>query len=514
VGYQISDIRCASRISNPASLFSTAMSKRTCAILSGPLLFLLMWMWNPFALEPAAAKTSGVVLWMLVWWVSEAVPMAITSILPIILFPILGILSIEKACTPYGNKFVFLFLGGFIIALAMEKWNLHRRLSLNIVNFTGSSADRIIFGFFLASYLLSMWISNTATALMMFPIASSVVALLVSPHPSPLGERSEVRSGIRNFSLCIMLSIAYGANIGGIATLVGTPPNAAMAGLLSDKFATEVSFFDWMKIALPFSFVLLILSYLLLVKVIFPNRLGRFELGHEIVQQELRLLGKWTAQEKRVFVVFVSTAMLWIFQEPFNNLLHADFIQHYVKNESIEFTDVGIAITAGLLLFLVPSKSFKSKPLLEWKDSERLPWGILLMFGGGMALATAFDISGLDDAVANQMNTLDKSNLVLFGIILCGVGLLLTALMSNLAMVNIFVPIVVVLAISAGKSPELFAIPVTIAASCDFMFPMSTPPNAIAYSSGYVRATDMLRAGVVLNLLSWVLLAVMVYITF
>jgi len=493
------------------------MSKRTIAIISGPLLFLLMWMWNPMALEPAAAKTSGVVLWMLMWWVSEAVPMAITSVLPIILFPLLGILSIEKACAPYGNKFVFLFLGGFIIALAMEKWNLHRRLSLNIVNFTGSSADKIILGFFLASYLMSMWISNTATALMMFPIASSVVTLLVNeqgndltPGPSPNGEGS----GIRNFSMCVMLSIAYGASIGGIATLVGTPPNAAMAGLLSDKFATEVTFFDWMKIALPFSFVLLILSYLLLVKVIFPNRLGRFELGHEIVQQELRLLGKWTAQEKRVFVVFIATALLWICQEPLNNLLHSGFIQQYVKNESIEFTDVGIAITAGLLLFLVPSASFKSKPLLEWKDSERLPWGILLMFGGGMALATAFDTSGLDEAVANQMNALDKSNLVLFGIILCGVGLLLTALMSNLAMVNIFVPIVAVLAISAGKSPELFAIPVTIAASCDFMFPMSTPPNAIAYSSGYVRATDMLRAGVVLNLLSWILLAVMVYITF
>lgn len=472
-------------------------SSKTIPLLLGPLLFALLWIGNPFGLDHAACKVVGVVVWMLIWWISEAVPMAITSLLPIMLFPLLGVMSLEKTCLSYSNRFVFLFLGGFIIALAMEKWNLHRRLALNIVSRTGTGANRIILGFFLASYLISMWISNTATTLMMLPIAASVVTLLVN-------EGDLVNKGVRNFSLTLMLGIAYGSSIGGIATLVGSPPNSSMAGILNNEpFHHPVSFFEWMKLGLPFSLALLLIAYWVMVKLIFPNKLGKFPLAGELVKTELASLGKWSSAEKRVFIVFVSTALLWIAQEPFATLL---------KPFGIEFTDTAIAIIAGSVLFVIPTKTRMQDPILQWRDTEKLPWGILLMFGGGMSLAAAFDSSGLVKTITGLMSGLDQSNSFLFLVILCGMGLVLTALMSNIAMVNIFVPVVAALAIGSGKSPELFAIPVTIAASCDFMFPMSTPPNAIVYSSGYVKSADMFKAGLVLNLISFLLLIALVYL--
>ena len=465
---------------------------RYLSILLGPFLFALSWIIQPAGLDVAQAKVLGVVAWMLTWWIAEVVPMGVTSLLPILLFPFLGVLSLEKTCISYSNRYVFLFLGGFLIALAMEKWNLHRRLALTIVNRTGTSANHIIFGFMLASYFISMWISNTATTLMMLPIAGSVVMLLVNdPKPS---------RGTRNFSTALMLSIAYGASIGGIATLVGSPPNASMAGILDKSFNQTVSFFDWMKWGLPFSLALLLLAYVIMVKVVFPNRLGRFELGQTVISSELALLGKWRHEEKVVFGIFAATALLWMVQEP---------IAQVLKPMGIEFSDTAIAVAMGCLLFLLPDSTGRS-PLLEWRDTEKLPRGILLMFGGGMSLAVAFDQSGLVGVITRHMTSVNTGNQFLFVTMLCAVGLVITALMSNIAMVNIFVPVVASLAVGSGVSPEVFAIPVTIAASCDFMFPMSTPPNAIAYSSGYIRSRDMLKAGVLLNLLSLLLLMLLV----
>jgi sodium-dependent dicarboxylate transporter 2/3/5 len=457
------------------------------ALLGGPAVFLLLTLVQPFGLEPAAAKTLGVISWMLVWWITECLPMGATSLLPIALFPLLGVMSIEKTCVSFGNKYVFLFMGGFIIALAMEKWNLHRRLALSIVKLTGVGADRIILGFFAASFIISMW------------IAASVVNLLLHEDKKLHGKKE------KNFALTLMLAIAYGSSIGGIATLVGSPPNAAMAGILSnDTFHSNVSFFDWFAIGFPFSVALFILSYLLLVKVIFPNRLGKFELGNQIITSELEKLGKWKPQEKAIFVVFITTAIMWIIQDP---------LAQWLKPMGIELTDVGIAIIAGLSLFLIPTAKNSSERLLEWKDTEKLPWGVLLMFGGGMALAEGFKTSGLINKISTWIGVVDQSNLFLFVSMLCLIGLILTALMSNLAMVNIFVPIVAMLAVNANINPAFFAIPVTIAASCDFMFPMSTPPNAIAYSSGYIKAADMFKAGLVLNILSLILLMAAIALT-
>lgn len=472
-------------------------SKEKTYLLLGPLLcFGLIWL-NPFQLEHNAAGVLGVVLWMLLWWITEVVPMAVTALLPIIIFPMMGIMTLEKTCLSYSNRFVFLFLGGFLIALAMEKWNLHRRLALSIVHKTGTSADRIIFGFLAASYLISMWISNTATTLMMLPIGYSVVKLLVSDNADLTSK------GVKNFSMTLMLCIAYGSSIGGIATLVGSPPNASMAGILDKSFDTSISFFDWMKIGLPFSVLLLLISYLLLVKVIFPNRLGKFDVGKDLITEELQKLGRWADEEKKIFFLFILTACLWIVQGPVSQL---------IKPLNIEFTDTTIALIAGCILFLIPSRSNPKKFILEWRDTEKLPWGVLLMFGGGMSLAEAFSTSGLVDQITGAISQFETSNLFLFVSLLCAVGLVLTALMSNIAMVNLFVPVVASLAIGIGQSPESFAIPVTIAASCDFMLPMSTPPNAIVYSSGYIKSKDMLKAGFVLNVISLILLMMLVWI--
>lgn len=471
--------------------------KKALATFSGPLLFILLTLFPLPLGSVLMSKVIGVILWMLIWWITEVIPMGATSLLPIAVFPITGILSIDKTCLAYGNKYVFLFMSGFVIALAMERWQLHRRLALSIVKKTGVGANRIILGFYTASFLISMWISNTATALMMFPIATSVIALLLHQDHKLHGKKE------KNFALALMLSIAYGSSIGGIATLVGSPPNAAMAGILSaEPFNQTVAFFDWFKLGLPFSIALYFISYLLLVYVIFPNKLGKFELGTKLIDQELASLGKWSIEEKRVFIVFISTALLWIFQQQISSLIPKDVAQ---------ISDVGIGIIAALSFFLIPSKNEKGQALLSWKDTERLPWGVLLMFGGGLALSEAFKESGLIHLVTESMTNMDKSNLFFFVTVLCFVGLILTALMSNLAMVNIFVPIVAALAVGAGIDPMLFAIPVTISASCDFMFPMSTPPNAIAYSSGHIKAADMFRAGILLNILSLILLAILIY---
>ncbi len=460
-------------------------------LLGGPMMFLLILFWNPFSLDIIQNRVLACVGWMLVWWISEVVPMAVTSLLPIILFPLLNILSIEKTCLSYSNRFIFLFLGGFMLALAMEKWNLHRRLALNIVKKTGTSADRIILGFFIATFLISMWISNTATTLMMFPIATSVVALLVSK------EAIASNKGARNFALTMMFAIAYGSNIGGISTLIATPPNTAMAGILSKSFGYEVTFFEWLKIGFPFALIFLFLAYFVLVKIIFPNKLGNFKLGHETITNELNALGTWNKAEVRVFIIFAFTALMWIIQDPISAVL---------KKNGIQYTDTTIAVVSIFLLFIISSGQGKHAPLLKWKDTEKLPWGVLLMFGGGMSLAEGFTTSGLADQISLHMSGLDKSNMFLYLSGLCLTGIVMTALMSNIAMVNFFIPVVGALAVSMDVPPVLFAIPVTMASSCDFMFPMGTPPNAIAYSSGYIKSVDMLRGGIVLNILALLLL--------
>lgn len=475
-------------------LINTALVKRI-SLLLGPLLLLVSLTLGSFFVSFSQSVLLGVMLWMLWWWISETVPVGVTSLLPLVIMPFTGILNLEQTCIAYGNRFVFLFLGGFILAQAMEKTGLHKRLSLMIVMRTGSKPNHIILGFLLASFLISMWISNTATTMMMLPIAATSVKMILEQHKVSFKERPD------RFASSVLLAIAYGASIGGIATLIGSPPNAAMAGILQKSYGLEVTFWRWFSVGFPFAIALLILTYFLMVKWILPNYMQRAAEAHIVISSEYRQLGPWRSDERRVLVLFILTALTWMSQTWI-----AQGLQHF----GMHWSDTSTAVLTAVLLFLIPSGNGNTS-ILQWKDTRDLPWDILLMFGAGMALAVAFEQSGLANILALQLKPTDGISVYLYLTMLCGVGLVITALMSNIAMVNMFVPITAAIAVSLNLSPEYFAIPVTMAASCDFMFPMSTPPNAIAFSSGYIPARLMFRTGIWVNLISWFLLSVMLY---
>jgi sodium-dependent dicarboxylate transporter 2/3/5 len=429
---------------------------------------------------------------MLWWWISEAIPMAVTALVPILIFPMANVMGMEKVVVPYADKFVFLFLGGFLLALAIEKHGLHKRIAFRLLDLAGNRKARILLAVMLSSYALSMWISNTATAMMLIPIAASVAHLFAEHH------------GEAKFKRALVLGVAYAASIGGMATLIGTPPNVAAAGIVKEQFGEEISFLEWMKYGVPFSFVLLMLVFVLLSKLHFKKG-ESIQGAHEELHQIRSSMGTITFAERRVLAVFGVAVICWIFQSPISDLL-----------KTPAFNDTWIALACGLSLFFIPNKSKepneRSGSLLEWVDTEKLSWGVLLMFGGGLALSLAFKEVGLLERLSQWLSVVNVGSSTTYLIMLCGIGLLLTALMSNLAMVTLFVPIVGVLAQQQGFSPAAWAIPVTLAASCDFMFPMSTPPNAIAYGTGWVKAKDMFTIGIIVNLISFLLLVGLVIV--
>jgi len=457
---------------------------RIFGLIAGPLVFLLALPFRPDSLEPDAWKVICMAVLMLIWWISEAVPLAVTALLPVLLLPILGVMSVTHAGAPYASDIVFLFLGGFILAIGIEKWNLHRRIALNIVRMTGTASNRIILGFMLATAVLSMWISNTATTVMMLPIATSVVALLIP-------EKGYGSKGVERFALVLMLGIAYSANIGGTATLIGTPPNVVMAGILETNHGIDIGFLDWMKVGIPFAALMLFLAYVLLVKVLYPNRVGRFDGAAEVIHSALMDLGAVSRQEYRVILIFGLTAFLWIFRKLINDL-----------NPLFELTDSGIAILSGILLFVVPSGAAKQRPLLNWSDTDRLPWGILLLFGGGLSLANALNEVGLIAMIGEAFTGIEGMEVVWVVLGLATVSLFMTEVMSNVALTSVLIPVVAAIAIGIDSDPILFAVPVTLAASCAFMLPMATPPNAIVFASNRITVAQMVKAGIFHNLLA------------
>lgn len=459
--------------------------QRVFGLAAGPTLFLIVQTFLPYA---DMRMIVAIAVWMMAWWITEAVPIAVTALMPLVLFPMTGSVDIETVSGAYGSKFVFLFLGGFLIALAMEKWQLHRRIALQIVARVGDRPNRIVLGFMLASALLSMWISNTATALMMLPIAMSVIHLF--------RDRFDDARDRRRFALNMLLGLAYAANCGGIATLIGSPPNVAMAGILSETFNTEISFGSWMVIGLPFSMLLLGAVYFSLTRWLHPMRsIDRPSAGGEnqIIQDELTKLGQPSVEERRVLLVFLTTAGLWIFKDLINQL-----------QPWVDLNDSSIGMLGGLLLFVTPASS--GKPLLEWDDTQRLPWGILLLFGGGMALANALKACGVMDSIAGVFAGSPDAGLFFISVSLIVAALFLTEVISNLALVLVFVPVVGAIAQGMGIHPLHFALPVTLAASCAFMLPMATPPNAIVFAGGHIKIAEMMRAGLLLNAVSIVLL--------
>ena len=466
-------------------------------IALGPLLCrILLMVPTPAALTPEGWRVIAVAVLMLVWWITEAVPIPVTALLPIILFPMLKVLPIEVAAAPYGSPIVFLFLGGFVIALAMQKWNLHRRIALSIIRLTGTRANQVILGVMAATFLLSMWISNTATTVMMLPIATSLVDLLSQNRPE--GEEK----GLKNFALAMMLGIAFAANVGGTATIIGTPPNLVLVGFLKSEYGYELTFLSWLKVGLPFALLLFGITYLALVKVLFPNKLGNFSGSQELIDQEVKKLGPMKTPEWVVLVVFLGAALLWILRSPLDNLL-----------PFLSLSDAGIALIATIGLFVLPINLTRVRFVLDWEDTKNLPWGILLLFGGGLSLAKAMSTTGLLDLIGSGFATWEvgAGALLVLVVSLTLIALFLTEVMSNVALVTVFIPVVAGVALGLDVHPLLLAVPVTLAASCAFMLPMATPPNAIVFASGHIKVSQMAFSGIWLNLIAVILISMLGY---
>ncbi|MDC6365713.1 MULTISPECIES: SLC13 family permease [Flavobacteriaceae] len=456
-------------------------------LLLGPVIFLLLVSLPIELISEKGDPVIAVAVWMLIWWITEAVSISVTALLPLLLFPILKVLPIAEVGANYGSPIVFLFFGGFVMALALEKVNLHKRIALNIIKLTGTTPNKVILGFMIATGSLSMWISNTASTVVMLPIALSVINLLIN-------DEDGFTKNDRNFALSVMLGIAFSANAGGIATVIGTPPNSVLIGLLENEYNTEISFLKWMTLGLPLSIILIGISYLVLVKWMFPNRDLQFNASKEVIQTELYKLGPTSGKEKLVLVIFGVTVFLWIFRTLINNIF-----------PGLGLSDTMISIFAAIALFAVPYNLKKGDFIIRWGDTSKLAWGILILFGGGLALAKGMSSSGIVDIVANAIANSEISVLFTASLLIL-LMLFMTELMSNVALVAVLAPVVAGIAIGLDIPILYLLIPVTIASSCAFMLPMATPPNAIVFASGHVRVSQMARVGVILNLISVVLL--------
>ena len=463
---------------------------RKIGLFLGPLLFFIL-INLPFELvSQKGDAVIAVALWMVIWWITETVSIAVTALLPLILFPLLKIMPIADVGANYGSPIIFLFFGGFVLALALEKVNLHKRIALNIIRLTGTTPNKVVLGFMIATALLSMWISNTASTVVMLPIAMSVIRLLID-------DEDGFTKNDQNFALSVMLGIAFSANAGGIATIIGTPPNSVLIGLLENEYNIEISFLKWMVIGLPFSIIMVSICYLVLVKLIFPNKNLQFSASSDVINSELKKLGDISAKEKRVLVIFAITVFLWIFRTLINKLI-----------PGLALSDTVISMIAAVSLFAIPFSLKKGDYIIKWSDTEKLAWGILILFGGGLALAKGMSVSGIVDVVSNAIAT---SNISVFftASLLIILMLFMTELMSNVALVAVLAPVVAGIAIGLEIPILYLLIPVTMASSCAFMLPMATPPNAIVFASGYVKVHQMARAGIILNIIAVILLIFM-----
>lgn len=465
-------------------------SRQRIGLWLGPALSIgMMIMSPPGDLGIEAWRVAALGVLMATWWISEAIPIPVTGLMPIVALPLLGVASIGQATAAYANPLIYLFLGGFMIALAMQRWQLHRRIALAIIAMVGTSPRAIILGFMVAAAFLSLWVSNTATALMMLPIALSVVALGGQASESP---------ELKHFGIALLLGIAYACNIGGVGTLIGTPPNALMAAYMLESHGVEIGFGQWMLLGLPLVIVGIPLAWLILTRICFPVHLKQLPGGHDVIARERRQHGRITRPEVRVAMVFATTAMLWIFRPLLQNLLPG-------------LSDAGIAIAAAVALFMVPSGDRQGVALLDWESVRDLPWGILILFGGGLSLAAAVTQTGLDQAIGELVLGFEHWPTLLLLALTVTTVILLTEMTSNTATAAAFLPVLAAAAIGLGENPLTFVIPAAIAASCAFMLPVATPPNAIVYGSGLLTVPMMVRAGIWLNVLFLGLILVAAY---
>ncbi len=475
------DTSTAPGMLEPAEDRRVLMRKRI-GLVAGVVVAIIMYLTLPTDLEQPARVTAAIAALMALWWMTEAIPLAATALLPLVLFPILNVSTIDEVAPPYANPIIFLFMGGFLLALALQRWNLHRRIALATVLLVGTKPSQLIGGFMIATGFLSMWVSNTATAVMMLPIGISVLTLVATVSDGKPPKR---------FGIALMLGIAYSASIGSLGTIIGTPPNALMVGYLAETHDIQVGFGQWMLVGVPMSVVFMFIAWFLLTQVIYKPEIKEIPGGRQLIRDEYKKLGSMNTGEKQVGVIFVLAAAAWISVPllwPGSNI-----------------ADAVIAMVVAVLLFVIPANIKKGVPLLDWASARALPWDILLLFGGGLALSAQFTATGLSAWVGTQVAGLDVLPLVLIIAIVAGIVLLLTELTSNTATAAAFLPLIGGVAVGLGVDPMLLVIPVAIAATCAFMLPVATPPNAIAYSSGHVEIAHMLKAGIWLNLIALVL---------
>ena len=505
----------------------TTLRIRWTGFLLGLIFSTLIYAIMPDDVGHGAKLTAAVAVLMAAWWMTEALPIAATSLVPLVAFPVLGTdVEMETVGASYGNPIIFLFLGGFLIALAMQRWNLHRRIALVTLSIMGDKPGPMIAGFMIATGFISMWVSNTATAVMMLPIGMSVLMIVskvmgtalngaagAADQDGAAGDRGEGTAGNQsdggddtgigavvksNFGTALMLGIAYSASIGSLGTIIGTPPNLFLIGYLKDNHDISIGFGQWMIVGVPLSVVMMAIAWFLLVKVLFKPEIDRIPGGRELIREELAKLGPMSTGEKLVLAMFVLAAVSWIslpliFEEP-------------------PISDEGIAMAVGLLLFLIPGGANRGVRLLDWDTAEKLPWGVLLLFGGGLALSAQFSESGLTEWIGKTTSGLGVLPTILVVAIFAAIILFLTELTSNTATAATFVPVVGGVAMGLDLDPLLLTIPVVLAATCAFMLPVATPPNAVAFGSGYVTVAQMVKGGLWLNVIGIVLITATVYL--
>jgi sodium-dependent dicarboxylate transporter 2/3/5 len=462
--------------------------KRIYKLAFGPIVFLLIILLVP--LDFQQTKVIGVAGWMITWWVTQVIPIGVTALLPMVLFPALGVESLKSVTSNYANPIIYLFFGGFVLGLAIERWNLHQRFALAILKKSGNQPRKIVLGSMLATAIMSMWVSNTASTMMMLPIGLSITQLLRDQFSS--------EKACNQFTLCLLLGLAYAANIGGIATLIGTPPNLVLAALAGETLGIEIGFTEWLIMALPIAISLFFLAHFVNTRILFTVQSDRLHGMGKLLDQKIEKLGPQGSGEKRVQLVFLATALLWIFRTPLSDLPGMAFL-----------SDPIIAVASAVSLFIIPSG--ERGPLLNWEDTRSLPWDILLLFGGGLSMASGLASNGLVQLLGNVLT--DSGAIPWFAVIavISLAAIFFTEGMSNVALVSILVPIAFAVAIPLGGDPLELAIPLTIAASCAFMLPIATPPNAIVFSSNCITMQQMMRAGLLMNILAAIIISVYAY---
>ncbi|MFN3190826.1 MAG: SLC13 family permease [Aureliella sp.] len=454
--------------------------------------------------------TLAVMVWMGLWWLTEAIEISATALLPLVLFPLLGAADIRAASAPYANYLIFLYFGGFILALSMERWGLGKRIALLTLSLIGTSASRMIAGFMVVTAVLSAFVSNTATTAMMLPIALSTIALVQGKTPE---EDTDGRTTTQ-FGTCLLLGIAYAASVGGIMTIIGTPTNAFLIGFLERNIAApyryRFDFSSWLPIGLSLTVVFLPIIYLLLTKVLFPIRGIELQGGKELIRTELKRLGSVNRGEWITFLVFIGAVVGWLFRPLIARIEFAWQGEIYTPLSGI--SDTGIAMTAAISLFLIPTSIQEREFAMDWKTVNKMPWGILIMFGGGLSLATAIANNGVAEFLGSYAGRIGDLPIFLTVLLVTAAIVFMTELTSNVATTTSLVPVLAAVAPGIGIHPYLLIIPATVAASCAFMLPVATPPNAIVFGSGEIELPQMIRAGVVLNILALFVVTILTFV--